>query len=190
MFKISTSFLAMIAIVATSNYLVQFPINDWLTFGALTYPMSFLVTELTNRFHGPQTAKKVVYAGFIVAVFLSIWVSTPKIAFASGAAFLISQLLDISVFNRLRQGVWWYAPFFASLSASLVDNTIFWSVAFWGEDLPILTWALGDLSVKLILDLAMLTPFRLAIRRSAKARKSALLITPDPIINPLNPAQP
>ncbi len=172
MLKISTSFLAMIIIVATSNYLVQFPINDWLTFGALTYPISFLVTELTNRFHGPKTARKVVYAGFAAAVLLSIGLATPKIAFASGLAFLVSQLLDISVFNRLRQGPWWYAPFFASLTASIVDNSLFWSIAFWGEDLPVLTWALGDLSIKLLLDLCMLTPFRMAIRRTSKSAAS------------------
>lgn len=94
--------LFMMIVVATSNYLVQFPINDWLTFGAFTYPISFVITELTNRLHGPKIARQVVYVGFILAVALSIWTSTPRIAAASGFAFLISQLLDIAIFTKLR----------------------------------------------------------------------------------------
>lgn len=158
------AYLAMIAIVSASNYLVLFPINDWLTWGAFPYPVSFLVTELTNRFYGPKIARRVVYVGFIVAAF-SISFSTPKIALASISAFLISQLLDIAVFNKLRRAVWWYAPLFASVSSSLIDACIFWSIAFWGEEVPLLTWALGDTAVKLSIDLLMLTPFRLVIRR-------------------------
>ncbi len=165
MYRIELSFLAMVAVVVASNYFVQYPINDWLTYGAFTYPASFLVTELTNRFHGPRSARKVVYVGFFVAVFLSFWLSTPKIALASGTAFLASQLLDISVFNRLRNAAWWYAPFFSSLLASVVDTGLFWSIAFWGENLPILTWATGDFFIKLLMDIAMLTPFRMAIRK-------------------------
>lgn len=164
-FNVNCAFLAMITIVATSNYLVLFPINDWLTWGALPYPMCFLVTELTNRTYGPVIARRIVYAGFIVAALLSIWLATPRIAFASGTAFLISQLLDIYVFNKFRQAPWWYGPFFASFAASIVDGIIFWSLAFLGEDLPILTWMLGDTAVKLVLDVAMLTPFRLAISK-------------------------
>jgi queuosine precursor transporter len=159
------AFLAMIAIVALSNYLVQFPINDWLTWGALPYPISFLVTELTNRFYGTKAARQVAYAGFIWGVVLSIWTATPKIAFASGSAFLASQLLDILVFNRLRQGPWWYAPFFASFFASVLDTCIFWNIAFWGEAVPLFTWALGDFLVKLGLDIALLTPFRFLTQR-------------------------
>lgn len=164
-FSLQSAFLAMIMIVSASNYLVQFPINDWLTFGALTYPFSFLVTELTNRCYGPKLARQVVYVGFILAVFLSAWLATPKIAFASGTAFLVSQLLDIFVFNRLRQGPWWYAPFFASFIASIVDTAVFWNIAFWKESVPLLTWMIGDFSVKLIFDFALLTPFRLAMRK-------------------------
>lgn len=163
-FRLSTAYLCMIAVVTASNYLVQFPINDWLTFGALTYPMSFLITELTNRFYGPKIARKVVYIGFILAVFLSILLATPRIAFASGSAFLISQLLDIYVFNRLRQKTWWYAPFFASFFASIIDTIAFWLLAFWGEPLPLLTLAMGDFGCKVMIDVAMLTPFRLVIR--------------------------
>lgn len=156
-------FLWMILIVAASNLLVQFPINDWLTYGSFTYPASFMVTELTNRAFGPQKARKVVYAGFIVGVFFSIWLATPKIAFASGFAFLSSQLLDISIFSRIRAQNWWLAPLTASCIASLVDATLFWSLAFYGEDLPIITWAIGDTTVKLILDMLLLFPFRMIL---------------------------
>lgn len=166
MSRIYWAYLAMIAIVALSNYLVMFPLNDWLTYGAFSYPISYLITELTNRRYGAAKARQAVYVGFIVAALLSIWLATPKIAIASALAFLVSQLLDISVFNRLRQSTsWWQAPIFASGSASIIDSAIFFSIAFWGEDLPVLTWALGDTGVKLLVDVAMLTPFRLAIRR-------------------------
>jgi uncharacterized PurR-regulated membrane protein YhhQ (DUF165 family) len=165
MYSLKSAFVAMTFIVIVSNYLVLFPINDWLTWGAFPYPVSFLITELTNRLYGPKQAKRVVYAGFTMAVFLSFWLATPQIAFASGMAFLISQLLDIFVFNQFRQARWWYAPFFASFSASLIDAAIFWNIAFWGEDVPLLTWAIGDTSIKLLIDFAMLTPFRFAIRK-------------------------
>jgi queuosine precursor transporter len=165
MFSLNGLFLAMTLIVIASNYLVLFPINDWLTWGAFPYPVSFLVTELTNRVYGPEKARKVVYVGFAFAALLSIWLATPKIALASGTAFFTSQLLDIFVFSQLRQATWWYAPLFASLTASLADAAIFWNMAFWGEDVPLLTWAIGDTSVKFLIDVAMLTPFRLAIRK-------------------------
>lgn len=165
-------FLAMTALVAASNALVLFPINDWLTWGAFPYPATFLVTELTNRFYGPRVARSVVIVGFIWGLLLSVWLATPKIALASGSAFLIAQLLDISVFNRFRQASWWYAPLLASIAASLVDATIFWNIAFWGEEVPLLSWAIGDTSVKLLMDVAMLMPFRLAIQRQQFSFKS------------------
>jgi uncharacterized PurR-regulated membrane protein YhhQ (DUF165 family) len=165
MFSLKYAYLATILIVISSNVLVLFPINDWLTWGAFPYPVAFLVTELTNRFYGPKQARKIVYVGFVIAVLLSIWLATPKIALASGSAFLTSQLLDIAVFNRLRRATWWYAPLFASVIASCLDATVFWNLAFWGEDVPLLTWAIGDTAVKLFIDLAMLTPFRLATRK-------------------------
>lgn len=170
MIKLSliTPFLIMTAIVTLSNILVQFPINSWLTWGAFSYPISFLITELTNRFFGIQTARKVVYTGFIAGALLSISLATPKIACASGIAFLTSQLLDISIFNRLRQKTWWQAPLIASSIASLIDTAIFWTIAFWGEPLPLLTLALGDFSIKLMIDVAMLLPFRLAINSYLK----------------------
>lgn len=150
----------MVLIVVSSNYLVQFPINDWLTYGAFTYPISFFVTEVTNRYFGPAMARRVVYLGFAIAVVLSILLATPRLAFASGFAFLTAQLLDIYVFNRLRRMDWWVAPFFASSFASLVDTVFFWGIAFGGESLPWMEWMVGDFGVKLGLDLLMLTPFR------------------------------
>ena len=171
-FQVQIAFLAMVGIVAASNYLVQFPLNDWLTWGAFVYPFSFLITELTNRIHGPQMARKVVYAGFLVAAILSLLLATPKIAVASLTAFLVSQLLDIFVFNRLRQAAWWRAPFFASFFASLIDTLLFWQLAFWNESVPLLTWMTGDFAVKFLFDVAMLTPFRLAIRRMSTSLNS------------------
>ena len=109
---------AMTVIVTLSNFAVQFPINDWLTWGALTYPISFLVTDLTNRALGAGAARRVVYAGFAVAVVLSIAVAGPRIAVASGLAFLCAQLLDITIFDRLRRAAWWQAPFVSSTLAS------------------------------------------------------------------------
>jgi hypothetical protein len=163
-YQMKNACLAMVVIVILSNYLVSFPINDWLTWGAFSYPIAFLVTELTNQLHGPKLARRVVYVGFAIAVVLSIWLATPKIALASGVAFLCSQLLDIFVFNKLRRATWWYAPLFSSFAASVVDSAIFWTIAFWGEPVPLITWAIGDTGVKFLVDLAMLTPFRLAIR--------------------------
>lgn len=155
---------AMVMIVAASNFFVQFPINAWLTLGALTYPMSFLVTELTNRQLGSQIARRVVYFGFVIGVIISVYLATPLIALASGTAFLTAQLLDIAVFNRLRQQAWWYAPFFASLLASFLDTCVFWGIAFWEEPL-VLSLACGDFLIKLTMDILMLAPFRLAIRQ-------------------------
>lgn len=158
------AFLAMAFLVIASNYLVMFPINDWLTWGTFVYPMTFFITELTNRNHGAAKARRVIYLGFILGFLLSILLANTKIAVASGSAFLISQLLDVSIFNRLRQNSWWVAPLCASCLASIIDATIFWTIAFWGEPLPVLTWAIGDTTIKLIIDVAMLTPFRMAIR--------------------------
>lgn len=166
MLSLQAAYLAMIFIVATCNYLVQFPINDWLTYGSFTYPISFLITEITNRVHGPQSARKVVYVGFALALLLSIWIATPKIAFASGMAFLISQLLDISIFTNLRQKAWWYAPLFASIAASFIDTCLFWNLAFWGESLPYIKWAISDFAIKVLFDILLLVPFRMAIRNA------------------------
>ena len=151
--------LAMVVVVG-SNIAVQHPINDWLTWGALTYPVSFLVTDLTNRRYGPARARSVVYVGFAIAVVLSIAVATPRIAIASGSAFLAAQLLDVTVFHRLRRLTWWQAPLLSSLLASALDTTLFFSLAFAGTGLPWLTWGVGDFGVKLAMALALLIPFR------------------------------
>jgi hypothetical protein len=187
---------AMVAVVAASNFLVQFPVNamlggvnlgDILTWGAFTYPVAFLVTDLSNRAFGPQRARLVVVAGFAVAVILSIWLATPRIAIASGSAFLVAQLLDISIFHRLRNSAWWHAPMFSSLVSSALDTALFFSLAmapaFAGIDAlfgmedsslafpaPLLgigpeveLWqslALGDFLVKLVMAVLMLAPYK------------------------------
>lgn len=165
---------AMVVTVAASNYLVQLPINDWLTWGALTYPVSFLVTDLTTRLQGPARARVVVVIGFAIAVLVSMWLATPRIALASGAAFLAGQLLDIQVFQRLRRGSWWRAPLVSSTTASIVDTAIFFTLAFAFTGLPWLGWAAGDLVVKLVLAVLFLAPFRgvlsLALTRPTTAR--------------------
>lgn len=152
--------IAMTAVVTASNWLVQFPINDVLTWGAITYPFSFLITDLTTRLQGPEQARRVVWVGFALAVLLSIWLATPRIALASGAAFLAGQLLDIQLFQRLRAGSWWRAPLVSSTMGSIVDTALFFTLAFAGTGLPWVTLALGDLAVKLLLAVLALAPFR------------------------------
>lgn len=157
------STLAMAVLVTASNILVQFPINDFLTWGAFTYPACFLVTDLTTRSLGPERARKVVYVGFACAVLLSVLLATPRIAFASGAAFLTAQLMDVAIFHRLRTAAWWLAPLTSSTVASAVDTALFFSLAFVGTGLPWMTLALGDYAVKLGIALFMLIPFRALI---------------------------
>jgi uncharacterized PurR-regulated membrane protein YhhQ (DUF165 family) len=137
--RFAAAIAAMVAIVAASNFLVQFPVQaqlgpinlaDLLTWGAFTYPVAFLVTDLSNRHFGPRGARLVVVSGFVVAVILSIWLATPRIAIASGTAFLVAQLLDISIFDRLRARPWWQAPLFSSLVSSGLDTLIFFGLAF------------------------------------------------------------
>ncbi len=153
--------VAMTVIVAASNVLVQFPINDWLTWGAFTYPIAFLVTDLTNRAVGAARARQVVCAGFALAVVFSIVLATPRIAVASGLAFLVAQLLDVYIFDRMRQMArWWAPPLVSSSFASAVDTALFFSIAFVGTSVPWVTLGLGDYAVKLVLALAMLIPFR------------------------------
>lgn len=162
--------LAMGAIVLASNVLVQFPINDWLTWGAFTYPAAFLVTDVVNRRFGPDAARRVAWAGFALAVLLSVWVATPRIALASCTAFIAAQLLDIRVFDRLRAGRWWRAPLVSSAAGSVLDTALFWSIAFAGSALPWPSWAAGDLAVKLGIAVLLLAPFRALLGRRAPAR--------------------
>lgn len=164
---------AMVIVVVGSNILVQVPINDWLTWGALTYPFAFLVTDVTNRTLGPAQARRVVQVGFACAVVLSVVLATPRIAVASGAAFLIAQLLDIHVFDRLRHRVWWQAPLASSVLGSGVDTALFFGLAFAGTDVPWVTLGLGDYAVKLALALIMLVPFRAAVGAAGAFRGRA-----------------
>jgi queuosine precursor transporter len=192
--------IAMAAIVVASNILVQFPLGAFLTWGALTYPFAFLVTDLTNRLEGPAAARRVVLAGFAVGVACSFVgtqimgefgpLVTLRIAIGSGLAFLCAQLLDIAVFNRLRAGTWWKAPFVSTLVSSSLDTVIFFTVAFsalmsflepgndvaWatvaspllgvGPEAPFwVSLAVGDWLVKLALALVALLPFRWAVAR-------------------------
>ncbi|MCC7635753.1 queuosine precursor transporter [Stenotrophomonas rhizophila] len=159
--------LAMGVVVLGSNVLVQYPINDWLTWGAFSYPVAFLVSNLINRRFGPQAARKVAWAGFALAVLLSIWIATPRIAVASCLAFIAAQLLDITVFDRLRRGRWWRAPMVATTCSATLDTTIFWSIAFAGSSLPWVSWAAGDLAVKLAIGVFLLVPFRALLWRMA-----------------------
>lgn len=184
--------LLMTAVVVASNFLVQYPLNgvlaginlaDLLTFGAFTYPVAFLVTDLTNRQFGPKIARRVVFVGFIAGVLLSILLATPRIAVASGSAFLVGQLLDISVFNRLRQQSWWKAPLMGSLIGSVLDTVIFFSISFApvfgfigpNDDFAIaaapvlgvlsaeaprwISWAIADFGVKMLIGVIMLLPY-------------------------------
>jgi len=156
---------AMVVIVASANYLVQFPVNDWLTWGALTYPVSYFITDLTNRYYGTRSARRVVYVGFVLAVLASIWLASPRIALASGCAFLVSQLIDVAVFDRLRGRRWWQAPLLSSTLGSLIDTALFFALAFYATGMPWVTLAIGDYGVKLAIALALLLPWRWAAGR-------------------------
>ena len=157
---------AMAVVVLASNILVQYPLNDWLTWGAFTYPVAFLVSELANRRHGPQLARRIAWVGFAVAIAASLVLAPARIAAASGLAFLLSQWLDIGVFHRLRSGLWWRAPLVATVAAAVLDTAVFWGIAFAGSDLPWVSWAVGDLGVKLAIGVLMLLPFRLLMGRN------------------------
>ena len=162
-------------VIIASNYLVQFPINsfnlqDVLTYGAFSYPIVFLITDLANRAFGKKKARKLVYIGFVVGVLLTIFVSTNfkdiisiRIAIGSGTAFLIAQLIDIEIFQRLRNNLWFVAPITSSIIGSIIDTFLFFSIAFLGTGIPWVTLAFGDLLVKLLMALLMLIPFRLLI---------------------------
>jgi len=155
--------LAMAFVVVLSNWAVQYPINEWLTWGAFTYPVVFLVTDLTNRALGPVAARRVAWAGFAVAVAVSLALAPWRIALASGTAFIVAQLLDITAFNRLRQMSWWQAPLIGSVLASILDTAIFFFLAFYGSELNWLSLATGDLGVKWAMALVLLVPYRMAL---------------------------
>lgn len=156
--------VAMVAVVVASNILVQIPINDYLTWGAFTFPVAFLVTDLTNRHFGPVAARRVVYVGFLIGVALSVFFAGARIGAASGAAFLVGQLLDIKVFDRLRRMTWWRAPLVSSVSASALDTALFFSLAFVGTGVPWVTLGLGDFLVKLAMAATLLVPYGALMR--------------------------
>lgn len=165
--------LLMGVIVLLSNYLVQFPINKYgleniLTYGAFSYPVAFLVTDLANRSFGKSVAKKIVYFGFTIGVLFTLFFSTNfedlisiRIAIGSGTAFIVAQLLDVQIFDRLRKKRWFIAPLTSSLIGSITDTFLFFSISFYGTGMPWVTLAIGDLAVKIIVALIMLIPFRM-----------------------------
>ncbi len=180
MIKIESRFFFILAflmslVVVISNYLVQFPVNymgfqDLLTYGAFSYPIAFLITDLSNRRYGKNTAKKVVYLGFILGVILTFYFSTNysdlisiRIAIGSGTAFLVAQLIDVNIFDRLRRKVWFAAPLVSSLIGSGIDTFLFFSISFYGTGVNWVTLSLGDLFVKIFVALMMLIPFRILL---------------------------
>ena len=165
--------IIMGVVVLSSNYLVQFPINYYglseiLTYGAFTYPIAFLITDLANRSYGKEIAKKIVYVGFFIGISFTIFFSTNfsdlisiRIAIGSGTAFLISQRIDVFVFDKLRNRYWFIPPLASSINGSVIDTFLFFSIAFYATGIPWFTLALGDLAVKILVALIMLIPFRL-----------------------------
>ena len=182
MIKIENRFFFILAflmalVVALSNYLVQFPVNylglkDLLTYGAFSYPIAFLITDLSNRRYGKNTAKKIVYLGFALGVFLTLYFSTNysdlisiRIVIGSGTAFLVAQLIDVNIFDRLRKKIWFAAPLTSSLVGSSIDTFLFFSISFYGTEINWITLSFGDLFVKIFVALMMLIPFRFLLIR-------------------------
>ena len=169
------SFL-MGVVVLSSNYLAQFPVNYYgldeiLTYGAFSYPIAFLITDLANRSFGKYIARKIVYLGFIIGVGFTIFFSTDfanfisiRIAVGSGTAFFIAQLIDVQIFDKFRKKKWFIAPLTSSIIGSSIDTFLFFSISFYGTDVPWITLSLGDLVVKIIVALIMLIPFRILLK--------------------------
>jgi uncharacterized integral membrane protein (TIGR00697 family) len=159
-------------IVLSSNYLVQFPIKyygleDILTYGAFSYPIAFLITDLANRSYGKLIARKIVYIGFVIGISFTLLFSTNfadlisiRIAIGSGTAFLVAQLLDVQIFDRLRRKKWFIAPITSSFIGSTVDTFLFFSISFYATGIPWVTLSIGDLAVKIFVAIMMLIPFR------------------------------
>ena len=174
----TTLSILMGVVVLSSNYLVQFPINYYglseiLTFGAFSYPVAFLITDLANRFYGKIVARKIVYFGFFIGIIFTLLFSTDfadlisiRIAIGSGVAFITAQLLDIQIFDRLRKKKWFIAPLTSSFIGSTVDTFLFFSIAFYATGVPWITLSLGDLAVKLFVSLVMLIPFKILLKIS------------------------
>ena len=176
----------MALFVTASNFLVQYPINffgmeEFLTYGAFTYPVTFLITDLSNRRYGKFVARKIVYMGFILGVLLTLFFSTNfsdlismRIAIGSGVAFLFAQLLDVQIFDKLRNKIWFAAPFTSSLIGSLVDTFLFFSIAFYGTGINWITLGIGDFIVKVLMALIMLVPFRILMASLKDFSKSSI----------------
>ena len=176
----SKSFLllsfSMGVVVLSSNYLVQFPVNYYgfneiLTYGAFSYPIAFLITDLANRSYGKRVARKIVYFGFLLGIGFTVLFSTDfadlisiRIAIGSGVAFLTAQLLDVQIFDRLRKKEWFVAPLTSSMIGSTIDTFLFFSISFYGTGVPWVTLSLGDLIVKVMVALIMLIPFRFLLK--------------------------
>ena len=168
------SFL-MGVVVLSSNYLVQFPIKYYeleeiLTYGAFSYPIAFLITDLANRYYGKVVARKIVYIGFAIGISFTLLFSTNfadlisvRIAIGSGTAFLVAQLIDVKIFDQLRKKQWFVAPLTSSFIGSTVDTFLFFSISFYATGIPWVTLSLGDLAVKIFVALIMLIPFRLLL---------------------------
>tara|TARA_B100000401_G_scaffold436698_1_gene380685 strand:- start:1163 stop:1711 length:549 start_codon:yes stop_codon:yes gene_type:complete len=163
-------------VVLASNYLVQFPIRHYgleeiLTYGAFSYPIAFLITDLANRSYGKVVARNIVYIGFTLGISFTLFFSTNyadlisvRIAIGSGVAFLTAQLLDVQIFDNLRKKAWFIAPFTSSITGSIVDTFLFFSISFYNTGVPWITLSLGDLTVKILVALLMLVPFRLLLK--------------------------
>ena len=170
--------ILMGVVVLSSNYLVQFPINYYglseiLTYGAFSYPVAFLITDLANRFYGKFVARKIVYFGFFIGIIFTLLFSTDfadlisiRIAIGSGVAFIAAQLLDIQIFDSLRKKEWFIAPLTSSVIGSTVDTFLFFSISFYATGVPWITLSLGDLAVKIFVSLVMLVPFKILLKIS------------------------
>lgn len=166
---------SMGVVVLSSNFLVQFPVKYYqleeiLTYGAFSYPIAFLITDLSNRSFGKIVARKIVYFGFALGICFTFFFSTNfadlisiRIAIGSGTAFLVAQLLDVQIFDKLRKKKWFIAPLTSSIIGSTVDTFLFFSISFYSTGIPWFTLSLGDLAVKIFVALAMLIPFRLLL---------------------------
>ena len=164
-------------VVLTSNYLVQFPIKYYgleeiLTYGAFSYPIAFLITDLANRSYGKLIAKQIVYIGFVIGISFTLIFSTNfadlisiRIAVGSGTAFLVAQLIDVQIFDKLRKKDWYIAPLTSSIVGSTVDTFLFFSISFYATGVPWVTLSLGDLTIKILITLLMLIPFRLLLKK-------------------------
>ena len=169
--------ILMGVVVVASNYLVQFPIkyfglSEILTYGAFSYPVTFLITDLANRAYGKFVARKVVFIGFIIGILLTLLVSTNfediisiRIAIGSGVAFFVAQNLDVQIFDKLRKKIWYIAPLISSILGSITDTFLFFSISFYSTGISWVTLALGDLAVKLLISIIMLIPFRILINK-------------------------